>query len=171
MAMFTLTHPFDITPDTYWGQVFFDADYNLRLNRDALGFRQYDVLDEKVADDGSRTRRLRMRPKDEPPAVLKKLIGDSPSVEEGTYDPVQRRYTFTIQPPSLADKIRIGGSLRAEAKGDTMERIVDFEIKVAIFGVGGVIEGFIEKTVRESYERGAAFTRGFLQEKGLSSAK
>jgi hypothetical protein len=48
-----------------------------------------------------------------------------------------------------------------------MERVVDFEIKVSIFGVGGVIEGFIEKTVRESYDRGAAFTNTFLREKGL----
>ncbi len=167
MATFTLRHTLDTTPDTYWGRVFFDAEYNLRLNRDALGFRQYDVLEEKVAEDGTRTRRLRMLPKDEPPAVVKKLVGDSPSTEEGRYDATQRRYTFSIQPPSLADKIRIGGSVRAEPKGEKMERVVDFEIKVSIFGVGGVIESFIEKTVRESYDRGAAFTNTFLREKGL----
>ena len=167
MATFTLRHTLDTTPDIYWDRVFFDADYNVRLNRDALGFRQYDVLDEKTAEDGSRSRRLRMLPKDPPPAVVKKLVGDEPSTEEGHYDPAVRRYAFTIQPPSMADKIRIAGTLRAEPKGEKMERVVDFEIKVSIFGVGGVIEGFIEKTVRESYDRGAAFTNVFLREKGL----
>ncbi len=168
MASFTLKHTLETSLDTYWGELFFSEEYNRRLNRDALGFRKYEVLEESVSADGARVRRVAVLPRDEPPAIVKKLVGDAPSTEEGRFDAVARRYTFTIRPPTLAEKIHISGSIRGEALGErTMQRVVEVEIKATIFGVGGVIEGFVEKTVRDGYDRGAVFTRAYIVEKGL----
>lgn len=164
----TLRHTIETDLDTYWGKVFFDEEYNRRLNRDALGFRQFEVVENGEKPDGTRIRRTKVLPKNEPPAVVKKLIGDAPSLEEGSYDPKTRRYTFKITPHAMPEKIHISGSVRAEKKGERqIERIVEVDIKVSIFGVGGVMESFIEKTFKESYDQGAIFTNKFIAEKGL----
>ena len=40
-------------------------------------------------------------------------------------------------------------------------------LRTSIFGVGGAIESFIEKTTRESFDKAAVFTNKFIHEKGL----
>ena len=72
--------------------------------------------------------------------------------------------TFVTVPPT-----GIGGTFWVEPRGDKkIERICECEVQVKIFGVGGVVESFIEKTTRESYEKTAAFTNRWLAEKGYS---
>jgi hypothetical protein len=43
------------------------------------------------------------------------------------------------------------------------------DITVKIFGVGGAIESFIERTTRDSFEKAAIFTNEFIREKGLNA--
>ena len=40
--------------------------------------------------------------------------------------------------------------------------------EVKIFGLGGIFEKFLEKTMRESYQKAADFTNQWLERKGLA---
>ena len=70
--------------------------------------------------------------------------------------------------PKLADKIHIGGAFWLEPRGERkVERVCTIDIDVKIFGVGKVVEAFVEKSTRESYDRAATFTNKYIAEKGL----
>lgn len=165
----SLRHSFPTDPQTYWTKIFFDEEYNRRLFVDALGFRLYEVLEQREEADGTKVRKVRVRPASDPPAAVKKVMGEAPtSVEEGRWDPKTMRYTFHVTPGTLPDKIKITGETRTEKTGEkSMDRIVSATVAVSIFGIGGILESFIERTMRESYERGAEFTKRFIAEKGL----
>jgi hypothetical protein len=166
---FTVRHVFNTDVDTYWNEIFFSPEYNERLYREALGFKDFAVLELTGERGQRRTRKMRTEPAAEAPAVVKKLIGDSLSyTESGSFDPAAKVWTYTIQTSKLSDKVHIGGRLWAEPRGDKkLERCAEIEVDVKIFGVGGTIEKFIEKTTRDSYENATRFTNQFIAEKGL----
>ena len=77
-------------------------------------------------------------------------------------------HSNTITTSKLPDKVKIGGEFWVEPRGEKkIERFCRCDIEVKIFGVGGAIEGFIEKTTRDSYEKAARFTNQFIRDKGL----
>jgi hypothetical protein len=165
---FTVRNTFNTSPDSYWNKMFFDEEYNRRLYMEGLSFKGFEMLELGGEPGGKRTRKMRTEPKSDAPAVVKKLIGDSLTyTESGTFDPATKVWTYTIVTSKLPDKIRIGGRLWAEPRGDKMERIAEIEIEVKIPVVGGTVEKFVEKTTRESYEKATKFTNDFIAEKKL----
>jgi hypothetical protein len=165
---FTVRHVFNTDVDTYWNKIFFDTEYNDRLYREGLKFKDFAVLELTGEPGGPRTRKMRTEPAADAPAVVRKLIGDSLTYNEtGTFDPAKKLWSYDIVTSKLADRIKIGGTLWAESKGEhEIERVAEIEIVVKIVGVGGAIEKFIEKTTRESYEKATKFTNDFIAEKG-----
>jgi hypothetical protein len=169
---FTVRHIFNTDIDTYWSKIFFDREYNQRLFVDALSFPVYEVLELTEEPNGVRRRKVRTEPKADAPAVVTKLIGDSIGyVEEGVFDPAARRWAYKVTTSKLSDKIQIAGSFWVEPRGEhKIERICEIDCNVKIFGVGGAIEGFIEKSTRDTYEKATAFTNKYIAEKGLLTA-
>lgn len=167
---FVCKNVFNTDVDTFWSKVFFDDDYNRGLYLTGLGFKSYEQLELTDLGDGAKRRRFRTEPKSDAPAVVTKLVGDSLQYEEtGTFDPKTRIWTYTVATSKMGDKIKIGGKYWLEKKGDKqLERVCEVEISVNIFGVGGVVEGFIEGTTRDSYEKATAYTNNFLASRGLS---
>jgi hypothetical protein len=89
-------------------------------------------------------------------------------VEQGRFDPNGRIWTYTIKLSKLSDKVTIGGKFWVEPRGDKrIERLCDVDISVNIFGVGGVVEKFVEKETRDSYEKATAYTNAWLAKQGL----
>jgi hypothetical protein len=166
---FTVRHVFHTDRDSYWNKVFFDAEYNRRLYLEGLGFKSYELIEQTGGPGEVRTRKMRSEPKSEAPAVVQKLIGGGISyVEVGRWDPKTGIWKYDITTSKLADKISTGGTFWIEERGPKkIERICEVELQVKIFGVGGVVEQFIEKTTRESFEDTARFTHRFISEKGL----
>jgi hypothetical protein len=166
---FTVRHVFETDKDTYWNKVFFDPEYNRRLYLDALKFKSFEIVEQTGAPGEVRTRKMRTEPASDAPAVVQKLIGNSISyIEEGRLDPQTGIWTYSIVTSKLADKVKIGGRFWVEPKGEKkIDRACECGIEVKVFGVGGAIESYIEKTTRESYEAAARFTNQFLREKGL----
>ncbi len=165
---FTVRNQFDTNVDTYWNEIFFSEEYNSRLYREGLGFKGFELIELTGEKGQRRTRKLRTEPAADAPAVVRKLIGDSLSyTETGSWDPATKVWSYSISTSKLSDKIRIGGRLWAEPRGDKLERIAEIEIEVKILGVGGTIEKFLEKTTRESYVKATDFTNRFIAEKGL----
>lgn len=164
----SIRHVLPVDEDTYWSKMFNDADYNRRLYLEGLGFVRYEPVSSTTEADGTVVRKLSMEPKNDAPAVVQKIAGSLAYEENGRYSPSERVYRFDITPARLADKVKVRGSIRVEKRGDReIQRIVDVEFDVKMFGVGSVLEGFIEKTNRDNWEKNAVFSKKFISEKGL----
>lgn len=166
---FTCRNLFHTDADTYWSKIFFDPEYNRGLYVDALQFKKWELVELTGEPGGPRTRKQLLEPKSDAPAVIQKLVGGSLSyMEEGSFEPATRIWTYRITLSKLADKVRIGGKFWVEPRGDKrIERICDVDLNVDIFGVGGVVEKFIEKETRESYEKATVYTNDWIAKKGL----
>ena len=166
---YTIRHTFNTDADTFWGKIFFDPDYNETLFLKHLGFTSYKLLELDKQADGSIKRRVECTPKVEIPAAVKKVIGDTASyVETGRFDPKTKRFSVEVQPRVAADRIKTKVSMWVEPRGDKqVERVVEVDSTVKVFGVGGVIEKLIENATRTSYDQAAAFTNQWIASKGL----
>ena len=51
--------------------------------------------------------------------------------------------------------------------GKRCERIVSVDNTVKVFGLGTLIEGFVEQQTRDNYAKAAEFTNRYIREKGL----
>lgn len=164
----TISHEYQTDPKTFWDRVFFDEAYNKALYVEGLGFPEYALLEQSDKGD-SIHRRVRVTPRQEAPAAVQKLLGGRFSyVEEGTFDRATQRYRFRVVPATLADKIRAEGELRAEPAGEgRMRRVLEMTVEVKVFGIGGIAEGFVSKSMQDSYAQAAAFTNKWLaQQRG-----
>lgn len=166
---YTIRHTFDTDVDTFWNKIFFDPEYNSELFERYLKFTVYRVLELDRQPDGSVHRRVECAPPVEIPAVAKKIIGDSTSyVEDGRFDPKTKRFSLEVFPKVGADKIKSRVVMYAEPRGDKkLERVVEVDNEVKVFGVGKILEAFIEKETRASYDQSAAFTQQWIRDKGL----
>lgn len=155
--------------DTYWDAVFFDPEFNRRVYLEALGFRDFELLELTGEPGERRTRKMRSEPATELPAALRKLAGGPLTyVESGAFDPATKEFTYALELSALGDKADIRGRLRVEPKGEKRcERIAELDISVRVFGVGGTIERFIAKTIQESYAKATGFTNRFIAENRL----
>ena len=165
---YTIKHTLNTTVDTFW-KLFFEPEYNEKLFKERLKFSVYEVLALEHKPDGSVYRKIHCAPPIEIPSIAKKFFGDSTSyVETGLYDPKTRRFNTDVQPKVGADKIHMRISIWAEPRGDKqIERFVDVEGSVKIFGIGKMIEGLLESNTRESYDIAADFTNKWVAEKAL----
>ena len=166
---YTIKHIFNTDVDTFWDKIFFDPEYNETLFKQHLGFVVYEVLELDKKEDGSISRRVRGVPRVEIPAAVKKVLGDSAGyTENGRFDPSSKRFSIEVIPNTAADKIKTRLTMWVEPRGDKrIERFVDVESEVKIFGVGKMIEGVIEKQTRDNYGRAAEFTNRWIADKGL----
>ena len=166
---YTIKNLIETDVDTFWNKVFFDADFNRGLFVDCLGFTTYNVLEDRKEADGSVHKRVECVPKVELPAAARKIFGQGMGYTEvGHFDPKTRKYSVDVLPNVAADKIKTKSEIWVEARGDKRcERIVTVDNTVKVFGLGTVLEGFIEQQTRDSYNRGAEFTNRFIKERGL----
>ncbi len=117
---FTVRHTFDIDPEGYWRDVFFDDDFNKNLYLRDLGFGRWDIIEPWHEEaSGVKVRKIRTEPKADAPKAVKKVIGDSLTyVESGRFDPKTERYTFDIEPSKMADKVHISGEFWVEPRDE-----------------------------------------------------
>ena len=167
---FTLRHPYHVGPETFWRDVFFDHAFNEALYREALQFEAFKVLEETTPPDGRRTRRMAVTPKLDAPGPIKKVLGDSVSyIEEGRLDLARPSWIVKVLPSTLADKTRVTSEMWLERTGTGQsDRVAEFDIEVKMFAIGGLFEKFLEKTMRDSYQKATDFTNKWLREKGLA---
>ena len=159
MGKFEIRHTIHVPVDGFYDQVFLNEAFNEAMYKDELGFG-YELLEWDAATG---KRRSRIEPKVDVPAVIRKILGDSVSfVEAGIYEAAANRYEFRVIPNTLAEKLKITGTMVVRAQGDHTERIVNFDVQAKIFGVGKVLEAFIEKSTRERYDQTAEFTNRYL---------
>jgi hypothetical protein len=162
-------HAINCSEDTYWNQLFFDEEYNRRLNGEALKFSSFQVV-RKVDEGDTIVRVMDMVPRiGDLPMALKKVIGENAGYrEEARFDKNRKRYAMKVIPNKLADKVRVEGELYTESTGEkSCRRIATAEINASIFGVGGMLERKIAEDLEKAYGIAARFTNEFIKEKGL----
>jgi hypothetical protein len=166
---YTIKHAFNISADDFWKKLFFDPEYNRALFEGHLGFSLFKVLTLDTMPDGTVHRKTECAPKVELPAAAKKIFGDNASyIEDGRFDPKTQRFTVDVLPKVGGDKIKTRVVMWVEKKGDKqVDRIVEVDNSVKVFGIGGMLESFIEKQTRANYDAAATFTQRWIQEKGL----
>jgi hypothetical protein len=163
-----MDHEYRCGVDTFWDKMFFDDEYNRRLYLDGLRFKAFEVLSLEDKPD-TIVRRLRGTPTSDMPKTVEKVVGaDLSYVEELVFDKKTRRARFKTTPATMADKLRIEGSIWAEPSGTgRIRRRVDMDFEAKIFGVGGLIEKFGSKAFVDNFEAAASWTNRWLAEKGL----
>jgi hypothetical protein len=172
---FVIQHSHAVSQDTFWNHIFFREDYNQRVYVQTLKFHRAEVLSQSTdSATGAITRTMLLEPRADAPAVIQKLIGSSfHYIDEGTYDPSKHTWTYRARPSKLADKIIVEGTVSTSpAQGDpnAVVRTAHCRVKANVFGVGGIIEKFLEQSTRDSYEKIARVTDAYIAEHNLGAA-
>lgn len=121
---------------------------------------------EKLEDDGKTIHRIvGVCPDRTIPAPLAKVLKtDKIEYQEIlTYQRGKYIGEWKTVPPFLSDKFLASGQFRFEAIDGGVRRIMEGDITVKLFGVGGLAEKVIVSEVESSYDRAAAFTVEYLK--------
>ena len=168
----TIRHTFEIGQDAFWKEIFFDHEFLERMYKEALGCSSVAFLEDTGDSATERTRRLAFTQNIEAPGPIRKLFGDTTTMEErGHFDPATKRWRFTMVPDRMADKIRISGETWLEPAGEgRVDRVMNIEYAVSIFGVGGLVEKFMASATDESFAKQVQFTREHLRRRNAGGA-
>lgn len=164
---FTVRHRYPLSAEAFWSEMFFDSGYNQGLYTEGLGFAGITIEAQETDATGRPVRRrARVRPTLHAPAPVAKLLGDALTYEErGTRD-AQGRWVTEIIPSRLADRISIKTTMWTIPTDPGMcDRVAEFEVHVRVLGLGGLVEKFVEKTLRESYDKAAAYSAKWVAER------
>jgi hypothetical protein len=86
-------------------------------------------------------------------------------LEEGRMTRGTNLWSFKTTPNAMADKLTNEGTVRVEPAGaGKVKRIADVRIEARIFGVGGMVEGAVEKDYRDGWDKSAAFMNRWLRD-------
>lgn len=155
-------HVFDCDTETYW-TLFWDPRYDAILQSKAAYERE--IFDDRT--EGSvRTWRARVTPDRELPGMVKKLLGTDKLIYEqhNRLDMAQGVLEWRVVPAVMGDKIDCKGVIRLTPEGSgRCRRVVDGQIEVKVFGVGGRIEKAIVDNVMASYNNAAEAVHEYLK--------
>jgi hypothetical protein len=158
-----LTHSSTLpcTPDAFW-RAFLDDAYVRSLYFDGLGFKGFEVLEKHES-----SRKLRIVPKLNLPAVLQRLIGDAFAYEEhGVLDRAKGEWTWRMMRPVKGGTLEVvstAGSVRVEPVGDgACRRVDELVIEGKVFGLGALIESSAEKEARAAWTKEEPFMTQWL---------
>ena len=157
-----LDHVIHCAPERLW-HLYFDNDFNIEMYERGLGFPSCKILERREQGDHI-IRRMAMIPKIEMPGAVAKIVGDKVGFEErGDYDRKAGVFRWKIILAAFGDKARIEGEMRVLAHADGhCRRIVDFQVEVKMFGVGGLIEKTAADNNVTGWARSAAWINEYL---------
>lgn len=160
---FEVRHVLPFPPETFWEKVHANKEFNDALYNEHLGHR-YEVL---VNDAATGKWLSKMFPKVDLPAVLAKAAAGKEEgfclAEDGVLDRSTWTYRFKVIPSIMGDKVDARGEMVIVPHGQGQcERIVKFELDVKIFGIGKIVETFVETTVRRGYDDSGEFLQKYM---------
>jgi Protein of unknown function (DUF2505) len=144
--------------------VYFSENFNNAAAKHS-GLKSRKLVEQTIAADGKRTRRVRLQPDVSIPTALSKWVKseDIAYDEVSTFDPRLHEVRYHID-SKMSDRVKMSGVIQFVADGTGVRRTVDGDIDVnAPFGVGLVVEKFIEAEVRKAYEKLRPFVVEFLR--------
>lgn len=164
-----IEHDFDCSEAAFW-DTFLNESYNHEMFCGRMKFPRWEVISFNATETEMR-RVVEVEPYvGNLPGPIKKVLGDSIRYrEEGHLDRKANSYQLKTVPSKFADKIFVSGKQYTSSLGEKKcRRIFEATIEVKIFGIGSMIEKNIVSDLTKSYEIGAAFTRSYMQQHGIS---
>jgi hypothetical protein len=157
-----LTYDWACPPADFW-KLYFDPDFAVKLHLEGLDSLSAEVISQEGDLKSGLIRTLRYSQRPNMPGPVRKIFGEEiTSTEVSTFNPSTGMTTFELTPGTMADKTHIEGAIAlTEESGVTTETFM-LEAKVKIFGIGPVVERFIEAQAREIQEKSVAFMRNTL---------
>jgi hypothetical protein len=157
MRRFTLVQELSVDAATHW-RVFLDDAVDRDLYLECLGFLGYEIL-ERRSNEREEVRRIRVIPRFELPAPLRKMFGSSFAyTEDGHYDVEHKVWRSSITPSMFADRMSQTNVVRVtDAGGGRCRRTIDCTAEARVFGFGGKLEAVLENNLREGWECNARF--------------
>jgi hypothetical protein len=115
-------------------------------------------------------RHVRCEPVRDIPGPIAKLLGGRrfSYVEELDFELGKGRGKWRVVPNVATEKVDAAGTLTFLPADGGVLRSVTGDIKVSVFGVGGLIEKFVVGEVEKSYADAATFTRSYLAKRPVS---
>ncbi|MBI3071846.1 MAG: DUF2505 family protein [Deltaproteobacteria bacterium] len=159
---FSVAHEFPMTPAQFWKNLY-DPAYDAYIETD-LEFRERRILEVKE-DEKQISRRISTLPKRTWPAIIEKVFGDGFGfVEESTWVKGTNVMAWRTIPNRMADRVKAAGTLHvAELGANRIQRVVEGDVDVRLFGVGGIVESIVLKSIEETYVRAAASLNRWLE--------
>ncbi len=142
-------------------KLYFDEDFNIALCKDVKLARSVVEINRT---DSHIHRVVTVGPDREIPPAAAKILGASriEYTEHLDYDFGTYKGTWKTISSLMTDKVKSSGTFSFTQEGGGIARVVEGDIKVKIFGVGGVIEKFIVADIGRSYEKAADFTQRWI---------
>lgn len=152
---FTVREKINCSAAEFWET--FASDEYVHAATKAAGSLSCEVVDHDGAPPAAFSRTVQMVNPVDAPGPAKKLLGDTQTVtDSGAYDPAGGRWTYTVRPSTMGDKIKIRGTITLEERADgTVDKVNELDVSVKIFGLGTMIEKVIEAQTRRSESRNA----------------
>ena len=160
---FHVDHRFERVSLDRFIAVYFSEHFNTEVTA-VSGLRTRTLVEEIVDDAGGRQRRVRMHPDVKLPAPIKRFASEDQVHydEVSRYDPLRHEVKFRID-SKANDRVRFDGVIRFVAEGSGVRRLIDSEIDVKVpFGVGTIIERFIDVEVAKGYAKIQPFLQAYL---------
>ncbi len=162
---FRAEHVFNNITVAEYEALYFDEVFNEALCK-AVKLERKVIKRDLV--NGQLTRILRISPDREIPGPMRKVIG-ADRIEYTEYIEYKwgsHQAIWRTESSILPDKVDARGTLGFEARGNGVVRWVEGEVKVKVFGVGGLVERFVVADVEKGYDNAAGFTHKWLAEHG-----
>lgn len=154
---FSREHRIEI-PASRMIELTFDPAFMKRMNIEAMKVQNYESLSRSV-DGPTWTMKNRITPQDNMPGFIQKLVGGGFHYEESvTHQKGADSITAVMVPSVMRDKLKMAYTMRVVPVGDkACRRIMDWEVEVKVFGIGGQIEKFAAGEIERSLEASATF--------------
>jgi len=150
----------------------FTSEAMLNAVAPASGLKSRALVQDDVASDGRRFRRIRMRPAVEIPPALRAFGSEDQLVydEVATWDADRRTMRFHMD-NAVCDRVRYGGTLAFVDVADGVRVKLRARLEVDAFMVGGLVEGLVRGGVEDGWKKLASFTRTWLEKHPTPTAQ
>lgn len=158
---FRVEHSFKSITLPGYEALFFDEPFNVAL---CTATHLSRAMVKREFNDGKLVRELRVGPDREVPGPVAKVLGANriEYIEKINYKAGSYEGTWETVPMVMADKVVSRGTFRFYTQGDRVVRVVEGDVSVKIFGLGGVIEKLVVADVERSYNQAADFTQTWI---------
>jgi hypothetical protein len=148
---------FDCEPQTYFEQLF-DPETRKRREMEGRKAKSYRIVESNTDSETWHQIAESVEHLDAPRAV-RKVLGETTTIrEEVTWKKGAYRAEVSYRPDKLADRTKVAGTLEAEPEGSGSCRVtLAVEVKIKVFGVGGMIEKMSAGKLREDFQKDADF--------------
>ena len=161
----TIAHPINISADEFFEKIYYNEEFSDALYK-KLKFKERKLLTMEDRD-GEIYREVLQVPERDLPGAVKKLLGASrlEYTEQTTFKKGGLEADVKVVTSIKPDKIKVRGRFWVEPMGEgKCNRCLELEVKVGIFGIGGLVERTIIDELKKSYEFAAGYTNDWLRD-------